>query len=113
MSDKEYLQKLAISILSNRAEVDDVKQGEKDLLATAKENGVHIAAFKSALKLKKLGSGECADWLRAFRLYADALGLDAQGELALPEPAEPTASKVPESGLGGGADAPGSYRVKH
>lgn len=69
----------AVERMQDRA--DEAKEDLKAAMDAVGAAGLNKAAFKSALKLKKLKPVDLKSWLNTFDAVRDAIGLDAQMDL--------------------------------
>ena len=79
--DEKKLKKFAASIATLKQDLADATMAHAEEWKTAEKAGIHKAALKHVLKLKKQDAAKTRDFQNHFDAYADILGLNAQLEL--------------------------------
>ena len=79
--NEKKLKKFAASIATLKQGLADATMAHAEEWKLAEEAGIHKAALKQVLKLKKQDAAKTRDFQTHFDAYADILGLNAQLEL--------------------------------
>lgn len=79
--DEKKVKQFASSIGAARQDLDDATMAHAEEWKAAEEAGIHRAALKHVLRLKKQDAAKSRDFQTHFDAYADILGLNAQLEL--------------------------------
>lgn len=96
MPDSSTIIRMAAAVDVAQQGADEAKAELKATFLDAEVQGLHIGAFKSALKLRKLSPVEQRAWLDCFDACREALGLGAQTDVEDILPAEAKGKRGPK-----------------